>query len=479
MHTMGLSSRPAAAPAQRLTVADLPGLLIGGETVAPTLRGPQRYVNFDNAASTPTFRPVAEAVMEFLQWYANVHRGTGFKSQLASWAFEEARDIIAGFIRADLQRQVVIFTKNTTEAINKLARRLSTSKHDVILTTLMEHHSNELPWRRVGTVVHVGLNADGTISREDFLAKLGQFGDRVRIVAISGASNVTGYINDLDFFARETHRAGASILVDAAQLAPHRPLDMKPGDPACALDYAVFSAHKMYAPFGIGVLVGHRDVFERGDPDTVGGGMVDIVTLEEAYWTDLPEKEEAGTPNIVGVVALAKAIRMYEALGWEAIIAHEAELTAHALRRLGAIPGVVLYGDREPERARARLGVVSFNVQGVPHALTAAILGSEAGIGVRSGCFCAHTYVKELLHVSPEAARELEYQILARDRSQLPGAVRVSFGLYNTTAEVDRLAEAVARIARGEYAAGYVLNREKGEYAHPDLAPEFARYFDL
>ncbi|HPI33639.1 MAG TPA: aminotransferase class V-fold PLP-dependent enzyme, partial [candidate division Zixibacteria bacterium] len=210
---MGLSSRPAAAPAQRLTVADLPGLLIGGETVAPTLRGPQRYVNFDNAASTPTFRPVAEAVMEFLQWYANVHRGTGFKSQLASWAFEEARDIIAGFIRADLQRQVVIFTKNTTEAINKLARRLSTSKHDVILTTLMEHHSNELPWRRVGTVVHVGLNADGTISREDFLAKLGQFGDRVRIVAISGASNVTGYINDLDFFARETHRAGASILV--------------------------------------------------------------------------------------------------------------------------------------------------------------------------------------------------------------------------------------------------------------------------
>ncbi|HOZ07838.1 MAG TPA: aminotransferase class V-fold PLP-dependent enzyme, partial [candidate division Zixibacteria bacterium] len=333
---MGLSSRPAAAPAQRLTVADLPGLLIGGETVAPTLRGPQRYVNFDNAASTPTFRPVAEAVMEFLQWYANVHRGTGFKSQLASWAFEEARDIIAGFIRADLQRQVVIFTKNTTEAINKLARRLSTSKHDVILTTLMEHHSNELPWRRVGTVVHVGLNADGTISREDFLAKLGQFGDRVRIVAISGASNVTGYINDLDFFARETHRAGASILVDAAQLAPHRPLDMKPGDPACALDYAVFSAHKMYAPFGIGVLVGHRDVFERGDPDTVGGGMVDIVTLEEAYWTDLPEKEEAGTPNIVGVVALAKAIRMYEALGWEAIIAHEAELTAHALRALNA-----------------------------------------------------------------------------------------------------------------------------------------------
>ena len=464
---------------KRISIDDLPGLLIGHDTEVPTLHGPMRYINFDNAASTPTFRPIADSVLSFLRWYSNVHRGTGFKSQLASWAFEHSRDIIADFIGADLEKQVVIFTKNTTEAINKLARRLATNKNDVILTTLMEHHSNELPWRRVGTVVHVGLNADGTINKEDFQAKLRQFGPRLKIVAITGASNVTGYINDLDYFARETHRAGAVIVVDAAQLAPHRPLNMKPDDPECYIDYAVFSAHKMYAPFGVGVLVSHRDIFEQGDPDTVGGGVVDIVTLEEAYWTELPEKEEAGTPDIVGVVALAKAIRMFETLGWDNVINHEAELTAYALERLKEIPEVVLYGDTDPATAADRLGVISLNVKNLPHALTASILSHEGAIGVRSGCFCAHTYVKELLQVAPDAARELELQILARDRSQLPGTIRMSFGLYNTKDEIDRLVKMIRKIAAGDYSKGYVLNKEKGEYAHPDLEFDFPKFFDL
>jgi len=416
------------------------------------MHGPQLYINFDNAASTPTFKPIADTVTSFLRWYSNVHRGTGFKSQLASWAFEKSRNIIADFIQADLKRQVLIFTKNTTEAINKLANRLGLTHSDIILTTLMEHHSNELPWRRVGTVVHVGLNPDGTISKDDFLTKLEQFGQRIRVVAITGASNVTGYINDLDFFARETHRIGATIVVDAAQLAPHRPLDMKPRDAEHRIDYAVFSAHKMYAPFGIGVLVGHREIFEHGDPDTVGGGVVDIVTLEEAYWTELPEKEEAGTPDIVGVVAFAAAIRMFEALGWEAIIKHEAGLTAYALRKLKEIPEVALYGDTDPD---------------------------NGGIGVRSGCFCAHTYVKEVLKVDPDAARELEMQILARDRSQLPGTIRMSFGLYNTTDEIDRFVAMIKKIAAGQYEQGYVLNKEKGEYTHPKLHFSFEEHFDL
>ncbi len=462
-----------------LTIDQLPELLIGYDTDVPTLHGPMRYINFDNAASTPTFRPIADSVVSFLRWYSNVHRGTGFKSQLASWAFEHSRDIIADFIGADLSKQVVIFTKNTTEAINKLARRLTTSQGDIILTTLMEHHSNELPWRRVGRVVHVGLSDDGTINKDDFKAKLEQFGAQVKIVAITGASNVTGYINDLDYFARETHKVGAAILVDAAQLAPHRPLNLKPNDPDCYIDYAVFSAHKMYAPFGVGALVAHRDVFEQGDPDTVGGGVVDIVTLEEAYWTELPEKEEAGTPDIVGVVALAKAIRMFQALGWDKVIDHESELTAYALEKLREIPEVILYGNTDPSDARNRLGVISMNVKDLPHALTASILSHEGAIGVRSGCFCAHTYVKELLKVGEKEARELELQILARDRSQLPGTIRMSFGLYNTKEEIDRFIEMIRKIAAGDYAKGYVLNKEKGEYTHPDLTFDFPKFFDL
>ncbi len=254
--------------AQKITITDLPGILIGAETVVPTLDGPKTYVNFDNAASTPTFQPIADAVMSFLRWYSNVHRGTGFKSQLSSWAFERSRDIVAEFIGADLEQQVVIFTKNSTEAINKLAHRLPLAESNIILTTLMEHHSNELPWWRAGRVEHVGLDDDGTISRDDFLAKLKAFGSSVKLVAVTGASNVTGYINDLDFFAEKSHDVGAKILVDAAQLAPHRPIDMKPHDPEHRIDYLVFSAHKMYAPFGVGILVGDKETFEQGDPET-------------------------------------------------------------------------------------------------------------------------------------------------------------------------------------------------------------------
>jgi cysteine desulfurase/selenocysteine lyase len=464
---------------RKITLADLPNLLIGTDTIVPTLHGPKRYVNFDNAASTPTFQPIAEAVVEFLKWYSNVHRGTGFKSQLSSWAFERSRDIVAEFIGADLEQQVVIFTKNSTEAINKLAYRLPFEEGDIILTTLMEHHSNELPWRRAGKVEHVGLNDDGTISRDDFIAKLKAFGSRVKLVVITGASNVTGYINDLDFFARKAHNVGVKILVDAAQLAPHRPINIKPHDPQHHIDYLVFSGHKMYAPFGVGVLVGDKETFEQGDPETVGGGVVDMVTLEEAYWADLPEKEEAGTPDTVGVVALAKAIHMLQSLGWETIIGHEAELTAYALKKLKEIPAVRLYGDTDPANAAERLGVISFNIGELPHALVAAILNYEGGIGVRSGCFCAQPYVKSILHVSDEDCKAVVQQVLARDRSNTHGAVRISFGLYNTKSEIDRLVEMLSKIASGNYSKDYVLNKEKGEYTPKDFKLDFGEYFEL
>jgi cysteine desulfurase / selenocysteine lyase len=462
-----------------VSIADLPRLIAGADTEVPTLHGSQRYINFDNAASTPPFQMTIDSVNAFLRWYSNVHRGTGFKSQLSSWAFEEARDRVARFVGADLKREVVIFTKNATEAINKLAGRACGSSGDIILTTLMEHHSNELPWRRAGRVVHIGLNPDGTISKDDFRNKLKEYSDRIRLVAITGASNVSGYINDLDFFATMAHEAGAKIMIDAAQLVPHRPVDMKLHDKFKKLDFLVFSAHKMYAPFGIGVIVGDKECFEQGDPSEVGGGVVDIVTLEEAYWTDLPEKEEAGTPDIVGVVALGSAIRLYQQLGWDAIIKHEAELTAHALRELGRIPKVTLYGSTDPDAASQRLGVVSFNVEGVHYALTAAVLSYEGAIGVRAGCFCAHTYLKELMGVTDDDARSYALEILNRDRSHLPGAVRASFGLYNTIEEVDWLVEMVRKIAAGEYAREYVLDKERGEYHPLSFSFRFEEHFQF
>jgi cysteine desulfurase / selenocysteine lyase len=468
----------SAAAAQPLAPSVLEP--VGADTTVPVLGGGQRrYVNLDNAASTPALACVRDTVVEFLEWYSNVHRGTGYKSRLSSWAFERARDRVARFVKADPKHEVVIFCKNATEAINRLAHRLPFREGDVVVTTVMEHHSNELPWRRAARVVHVGVLADGRVDELDLTARLSELRGRVRLLAVSGASNVTGTINPVHDWARLAHEAGAEILVDAAQLVPHRPLDMRPPSSPEHLDYVAFSAHKMYAPFGVGVLVANRAVFETGDPEVVGGGTVDIVDLENAYWTDLPDREEAGTPDIVGVVALARAIRALEEIGWESLIRHESELTSYSLERLEAIPDIILYGDAKPARARERLGVIPFNVRGLPHALVAAVLSSEFGIGTRHGCFCAHPYVKELLCVTASEARQVESRILARDRSTIPGTVRASFGIYNTKADVDALAEALALISRRQFRPGYVLDAERGEYTHPDLPVDFRGRFDF
>jgi len=453
---------------------------VGRDELVPLADGRhRRYVNLDNAASTPALRPVAEAVDRFLRWYSNVHRGTGFKSRLSSWAFEEARDIVARFVGADPATNVVIFTRNATEGLNKLAHRYPFRPGGVVLTSVMEHHSNELPWRRAAQVVHVEVTDDGHLRMDDLEAKLAAHRGRVQLVALTGASNVTGYVNPVHAAARLAHAAGAEIAVDAAQLAPHRPVDMRPDGHPEHLDYVVFSGHKMYAPYGVGVLVGPRRVFLQGDPDLVGGGTVDIVTLEDAYWTDLPDKEEAGTPDIIGAVAVAKAIRVLESIGWDAIIEHERDLTARALARLSRIAGVTVYGGTDPASLDARLGTIAFNVAPLPHALVAAILAYEHGVGVRNGCFCAHPYVKAILRVGPEASHAMEERIRRRDRSDIPGAVRMSFGIYNTEEDVDLACDAIAAIARGEHRRDYRIDLERGAYHLPSADDAFERYFSF
>lgn len=455
-------------------IGDVRSLFVGIDEEVPVVGGKtRRYINFDNAASTPALKPVLEAVNDFSKWYSNVHRGTGYKSRLSSWAFERSRERVYGFVHASPEDRVVLFTRNTTESINLLAHRFAFKSGDVVLTTVMEHHSNELPWRKVARVVHVEVLPDGRIDERDFLHKLEQYRGQVALVAVTGASNVTGYINPVHTYARWAHEAGARIFVDAAQLAPHRPIDMKdPSDPA-HLDFLAFSAHKMYAPFGIGVLVGERKTFEEGDPDMVGGGTVDIVTLEDAYWTDLPDKEEAGTPDIVGAVALGSVIKFIEEHGWEALIEHESLLTSYALRHLRSITKLRMYGDIDPANAQNRLGVIAFNIDGLSHAFVAAVLSYEWAIGTRSGCFCAHPYVKSILGVTADEAREMEDRIRHRDRSSVPGTVRASFAIYNTTDEVDILCEALQAISRGSFAEGYRFDKERGEYYREDIEERF------
>ncbi len=456
-------------------------LFTGLEVEVPLLDGkPRRYINFDNAASTPAFRSVQKSVDDFLVYYSSVHRGTGFKSQLSTHAYEQARHIVMEFLGANPQEHTCIFGKNTTEAINKVARRFPfIAPRDVVLTSGMEHHSNDLPWRGVTRTLHAGLTPDGRLDEGDFDALLRRYAGRIALVAITGASNVTGYLNPIHRLAEKAHAAGAHILVDCAQLAPHRSVDMRPLDDPGHLDYVTISAHKMYAPFGTGALVGRRDTFERGDPDQRGGGTVELVTLDDVVWSAPPERDEAGSPNTVGAVALAAAIRQLQAVGMETVARHEAELTAYALEKLPGVPGLHLYGDPDPHTAASRLGVIPMQIEGVSHFLAAAILGNEFGIGVRSGCFCAHPYLLHLFGYSAEEANAIRRRMLSGDRTEMPGLVRASFGLYNTKAEVDAFVEAMDCIACGEYHGQYLQEQSSGEFIPVEWEPKFEEYFAL
>lgn len=439
--------------------------IVGLDETLPLLDGRlARYISLDNAASTPPFRNVVDAVHRFLPYYSSVHRGTGFKSRLSTATYDEAHDAVARFVGADTATNTVIFGKNATEAINTLAFHYPLPPRSVILTTAMEHHSNDLPWRGRAQIVRARVTPEGRLDEDDLDRLLAAYGERMALLTVSGASNVTGFIQPIHRLAGKAHAVGARILVDAAQLAAHCRIDVKPDHDSEHLDYVVLSAHKMYAPFGTGALIGHRDTFLRGAPQHQGGGTVEIVTPTDVQWAGLPDREEAGTPNVVGALAMAVAAQTLMDAGMDSVTRHEAALTAHALEQLRSVPGITIYGERDPARCDERVGVITFNVGAVPHALVAAILGYEAGIGVRSGCFCAQSYVAHLLGLDPVEQARRQREHLAGDRSRRPGMVRLSLGLYSTVDEVDALVAMVQRIAREDYHGDYYQVPETGDY---------------
>ncbi len=458
------------------SIADLRRNIVGIDSPVPVLDGGTRpYVFLDNAASTPALKPVMQCIDDFLPWYSGVHRGTGFKSLLATEVFDAAHDVVGAFVGADPGTQTVIFLKNTTECVNKLANRADLRPDDLVITTLMEHHSNDLPWRKHCRVIHLDVVEDGRPDLRQLRRLLRQHAGRVRFVAITGASNISGVCAPVHEIAAWAHEAGARIFVDAAQLAPHRRVDMLPDDHPGHLDFVALSAHKMYAPFGTGALIGPKTFFDEGVPDMVGGGVVEIVTRDHVEWNHPPSKEEAGTPNVVGGVALAAAIGVLNAVGMDTIAAHETSLLRYAYARLKRLQGITLYGPTDA--LEDKVGVICFNVDGMHHALVAAMLGLEGGIGVRNGCFCAHPYVKHLLGVSPEEDRRFTEEVLHGDKSHMPGMVRASLGCYSTESDIDALVEMLGRILRGECTGVYHQDRASGAYFAEGFHPDFGRYF--
>ncbi|MGB2571079.1 aminotransferase class V-fold PLP-dependent enzyme [Micromonospora citrea] len=390
-------------------------------------------VNLDHAASAPCARAAADAVAELLPWYASVHRGAGALSQRCTLAYERARQTVGDFFGARADDHVV-FTRNTTDALNLLARALPAGT--TVVTFAGEHHANLLPWPRGSVRLPVPESPAAAVRALDAaLAELrrGEVSGPPVLVAVTAASNVTGERWPVAELARAARRHAARIVVDAAQLAPHAPVDVADLD----VDYLAVSGHKLYAPFGAGVLLGRADWLDAAPPYLAGGGATGHVgaATHDVRWATGPARHEGGTPNLLGAVALAAVCTALAGADRDALHAHEQRLLTRLRDGLAALPDVVELRTFAPDAPR--VGIVSFVLAGRDSAEVAGYLAREHEVGVRDGLFCAHPLARRLL--AEAAARS--------GRDDLPPtALRASLGLGSTPADVDRLLAALAAL---------------------------------
>jgi selenocysteine lyase/cysteine desulfurase len=426
--------------------------VVGADLAVPLATGGHiQYANLDHAASAPCLCLVKDAVDQLLPWYASVHRGAGFASQVSTKVYEHARDVVRTFLNA-ADDHTVVFTRNSTDSLNLLARSLPEATSVVMFDT--EHHAVLLPWR--GPWMHRIPTPDSPTAAVAALdSALLATPSGPRLVVITGASNVTGEIWPIAELAGVARQHGARVALDAAQLAPHRPIDMQ----ACGVDYAVLSGHKLYAPFGAGVLVGRSDWLQSAEPYLAGGGATERVCQGAAEldvaWSAVPERHEAGSPNVVGVHALAAACSAITA-NWPRIEAHEIALLRRLRAGLREIPGLAELSLFDGPR----VAVVSFTIKQHDAGLLAAALSAEYGIGVRGGAFCAHIATRRLL---------------AKVGSTQEHALRVSLGLGSTAEHVERLVGALHRLVSTGPALRY--RRVAGQWApeqDPRRWPSFA-----
>ena len=403
---------------------------IGRDVCVSTLEGSKSFINLDNSASTPTFMPI---------W--NSFRQTWLQAvPLQKEIIQEVKSICAGALGAPLSDYEVIFTSNTTEAINLAAESLGHEVEEdsdpVVLNTLLEHSSNDLPWRHVPrhSLVRLTVDSDGFVDLNELETILSSYNQknqygkkRIKLVAISGASNVLGVCNKIKEISRITHQYGARLLVDAAQMVAHRRVDMD----SCHIDYLAFSAHKVYAPFGCGALVVKKGLL------TFNSSEMELIL-------------SSGEENAGGIAALGKSLVLLQRIGMDLIQEKEQVLTARLLRGMAQIPGLKIFGIRETETEKfaQKIGVIVFSLKGIISNRVAKELALRRGIGVRFGCHCAHIIIKRMIKISPFLER---FQYLIQTlfpKMRFPGLVRVSLGIENNEADVDTFIRVLDKIAR-------------------------------
>ncbi len=429
-------------------LTSLQAKFIGRDTVYPTVdggRSPRIYL--DSAASTLMMGPAYEVGHEFLEHYASTHSDLHYAARGASQAFEWAHEKVLEFVDASPENYCSFFAgSGATAGFNRMAASLSRARpeRDVVLVSEMEHHSNDLPHRHhTSQVVHVPCLGEferyGALDMDKLQAIVDEYGDRINYIAVTGASNVSGAITPLADVARIVHAVGAYLLVDASQMIAHAPVSMDDAD----IDVLVFSGHKIYAPGSPGAVIAKNDLLNAIKPAELGGGMVDDVYIAEYMPTaTLPDREEAGTPNIVGAITLGAVLNLLTRVGMDKVREKEIGLIDYAWQEMSKIDGVTLYGPDPGEIPRT--GTMTFNIKGFDHGLTAAALNDYHNIQVRNGCFCAHPYVRELLKrelwemdIDPDAPNA------EADVERKRGMARASLGLYTTQADLEALVAAI------------------------------------
>ncbi len=446
---------------------------IGLNTMYKTERGETtRRVYLDSTASTLMLRPAASITADFMNHYSNTHSKMHHSARISTSAYDWAHERVLQFLGADPEIYTCFFTgSGTTAGINRMARvfRDVHPEKDTAIISIMEHHSNDLPHRKhMKNVYHVpidGLDDNKMSVSIPMLEQALQEGaGNIAYVSITAVSNVTGIINPIHDIARLAHKHGALLMVDGAQSVAHIPTKMfHPDDPDASIDALVFSGHKTYTPGSPGVVIARKDHLLSIEPEEVGGGMVDRV-LEDRYTVKdiFPDREEAGTPNIPGAIALAVTLEILDRIGMQTLMEDEDEVMQAAMQGLAGIPEIIVYGGTDLKEC-PRAASISFNVRGTEHGLVAALLNDYYNIAVRNQCFCAHPYVKEMM------ADELELEFGTIDFGNMSdefmrkaGMVRASFGMYSTLKDVELLIAALKDIVqnRESYSEEYVLNDE-------------------
>ena len=444
----------AESPEEQITLDNIRDYVVGLDTPVILEDGTEKIlINFDNAATTPALRPVQEAINQELLMYGSIGRGFSGKSNHSTDVYHEVKEKVLDFVGINPKEYPwtydVFYVNNTTDGLNKLASALISGPDDLVLCTRIEHHANDLPWRERCNVIYAEVDELGRVIYDDIERLLQENEGKVKYVCVTAASNVTGYITDVHRVAKMAHAHGARIVVDGAQIVAHRAFSMKGETPEEDIDFFVFSAHKMYSPYGGGAVIGPIEVLNEHQPEFYGGGTVHIVADDWVSYKQAPEVYEAGSPNYPGVVGLGKAIDILQSVGFDAIQEHEQKLIRRMMDGLLKLDNIIVYGDTE--NISDRVGVVTFNFSDLNSYNLAFNLSRYGGIATRRGAFCAHPYVWRLMGIPQE---DLESYVDCADGAT-PGMIRISFGIYNTEEEVDeflRILPEIIEVTKAEIA---------------------------